>query len=49
MHINNALNVLLMHIRFNNIKYYQKIEMKLLFSRRIKVRSQSIKKINRYF
>ena len=33
-----------MHIRFNNVKCYQKVEMKLLFFRRIKVRLQSIKK-----
>ena len=44
MHIDNALNALLMHIRFNNAKYYQKIEMKSLLLRRIETRSQSIKK-----
>ena len=43
MHINNILNTLLIHIRFNNIKYYQKIEMKFFF-RRIEIRSQLIKK-----
>ena len=44
MHINNALNALLMHIRFNNVKCYQKVEMKSLLFRRIEIRSQSIKK-----
>ena len=44
MHINNALNTLLIYIRFNNVKCYQKIEMKLLFFRRIEAQSQSIKK-----
>ena len=37
MHINNALNALLMHIRFNNVKCYQKVEMKLLFFQRIEI------------
>ena len=39
MYIDNTLNALLIHIRFNNVKCYQKIEMKLLFFRRIETRS----------
>ena len=44
MYIDNALNALLMHISFNNVKCYQKVEMKLLLFRRIETRSQLIKK-----
>ena len=42
MHIDNALNALLMHIRFNNAKCYQNVEMRLLLFRRTEVQSQSI-------